>query len=100
LWLSSLSDTVEAIRKLILPVLQRHGVVRAVLFGSVARGEARRESDIDLLIEFGGEKSLLNLVAVKMELEEVLGRSVDITTFNALHPALQEIVEQEQVTIL
>lgn len=55
------------------------GVKRAAIFGSFARGDATEESDIDLLIEFKGkEKSLLDLAALKIKLEESLGRNVDL----------------------
>ncbi len=95
-----LTKSIEEIRKLVVPVLQRHRVCRASLFGSVARGDAGSESDVDLLVEFEGERSLLDLVALKMDLEEVLGKTVDVSTYNSLHPALQETVLQEMVTIL
>ncbi len=81
-------------------MLKRHNVVRAAIFGSFARGEMKEDSDLDILVEFKGEKSLLDLVALKMELEEVLGREVDVLTYNSLHPFIREIVSKEQVVIL
>lgn len=73
---------------------------KAALFGSVARGEATEESDIDLLIEFEGRKSLLDLAGLKLELQELLRRRVDLLTYKSLHPLLKERILSEQEEIL
>lgn len=91
---------VKEVRDKIVPVLQRYDVVRAALFGSFVRGEMGEGSDIDILVEFGGEKSLLDLVALKMELEEILGRDVDVLTYKSLHPLMKSAVLKEQVVVL
>ena len=62
--------------------------------------EEREDSDIDILVEFEGEKSLLDLSGLKIELEEVLGRKVDVLTYNSLHPLLKERILEEQKAIL
>lgn len=90
----------EEIKDKIVPVLKRHDVVHAAIFGSFVRGEAKKGSDIDILVEFKGEKSLLDLVALKLELEELLGREVDVLTYNSLHPFIRETILKEQVAIL
>jgi hypothetical protein len=90
----------EEIKSRIIPVLRRYDVKRASFFGSFVRGEGRENSDIDILVEFEGEKSLLDLSGLKIELEEVLGRKVDVLTFNSLHPLLKERILEEQKTIL
>ncbi len=88
-------------RKRISRMLVEKGVKRASLFGSFARGDATDESDIDLLIEFKGKtKSLLDLAALKIHLEESLGRHVDLVTYNSLHPLLRDQILSEQVVIL
>jgi predicted nucleotidyltransferase len=81
-------------------VLKRFGVKRASLFGSSARGEDREDSDIDILVEFEVGKSLLDLAGLKIELEEVLGRRVDLLTFKSLHPLLKDKILKEQKPIL
>ncbi len=91
---------VEELRKKILPVLQRYDVVRASVFGSFVRGETQEDSDIDILVEFEGEKSLLDLAGLKIELEELLGRRVDILTYNSLHPLLKDKILTEQEAIV
>lgn len=91
---------IQEIRTKAAPVLRRHGVVRAALFGSQARGEATEESDFDFLVEFGGEKSLLDLAALQIELEEALGKEVDVLTYRSLHPRVKDKVLRDQVPLL
>jgi len=86
---------IEDFNRQIIPVLKRFGVKRASLFGSLARGEDREDSDIDILVEFEAGKSLLDLAGLKIELEEVLGRRVDLLTFNSLHPLLKDKILKE-----
>ncbi len=84
----------------IIPVLKSYDVKRAAIFGSYVRGEQEEGSDLDILVEFKGEKSLLDLVGLKIELEEVLGRNVDVLTYNSLHPLLRDRILDEQKVIL
>ena len=95
-----MSRAIEEIRNRITPVLRKHGVRRAGIFGSTARGEARPESDLDLLVEFEEGRSLLDLVDLRLVLEDLLGREADVVTYASLHPRLRERVLEEQVEIL
>lgn len=90
------------IEKRVAPVLRKYGVARAAIFGSYARGEERERenSDIDVLIEFKGDRSLLDLAGLKIELEEALGRKVDVLTYSSLHPLLRDRILSEQKVIL
>jgi hypothetical protein len=90
----------EALKRKITPVLKHHDVAHAAIFGSFAKGIAEEDSDLDVLVEFEGEKSLLDLVALQLELAEVVGRDVDVLTYRALHPRIKERVLREQVAIL
>lgn len=90
----------KELKSKITPVLKRYDVKRAAIFGSFVRGEQKEDSDIDFLVEFEGKKSLLDLVGLKIELEEVLGRKVDVLTYNSLHPLLKDRILQEQKVIL
>lgn len=92
--------SLEDIKQRIAPILRRHQVTRAAIFGSFAAGQPKQESDLDLLVEFDGEKSLLDLVALKLELEAALSREVDVLTYRALHPLIREKVLRQQVSIL
>jgi uncharacterized protein len=67
-----------------MPALRRMGVLRIGVFGSRARGVAREDSDVDVLVELEAGRDLLDLVAVKQHLESALGLPVDITTPSGL----------------
>ena len=88
------------IKNSILKVLERHDVKRASPFGSFAQGEQAEGSDIDLLVELSGQRSLLDLVGLKLELQEVLQMKVDVLTYNSIHPLLRDNILNEQVIIL
>ena len=89
----------EQIKSKALPILKNHGVARAALFGSVVREDRTAQSDIDILVEFGEGKTLLDLVGLQLELEEQLKANVDVVTYDALHPQLRAIVMKEQEPI-
>lgn len=98
--LISMVSQVEKYKEKILEKLKEHEVKRASLFGSIVREEMTSESDIDLLIEFNGTKSLLDLVRLKIELEELLKCKVNLLTYNSLHPLLKDQILAEQVELL
>ena len=91
---------IDEIKEKALPVLRRHDVLQAAVFGSVARGEATDKSDIDLLVTLPDDKSLLDLVRLELDLHEALGRKVDVLTYPSLHRRIREQIIKEQVTIL
>ena len=84
----------------ILLILKKADVCRAAIFGSYARGESAADSDLDLVVEFSKKKSLLDLVGLKLELEDLVRRKVDIITYNSIYPPLKPYIEKEQVRIL
>ena len=87
-------------KKTMLTVLKKHGVKKAALFGSVARRVATEDSDIDVLVEFGDGKSLLDLAGLKLDLQEAVGKEVDVVTYKSLHPLLRKRILNEQEVIL
>lgn len=95
-----MSQILDELKTKILPVLQHHDVIHAAIFGSFARGEERGDSDLDILVELKKGKSLLDLVALKLELEEVLKRKIDVVTYNSLHKRIRERVLEEQMPII
>lgn len=89
----------NSIKKQILPILIRQGVTKAALFGSAARGEMRKNSDIDLLVSIKKKKTLLDFVDLKLELEKKLERKVDIVEYGAIKPNLKDFILGEQMVI-
>ena len=77
--------------------LKTFGVKSLILFGSVARDEARTDSDVDLLVEFERPIGLFAFVRLKRYLEEILDSSVDLGTPNSLKPYLREPVCREAI---
>jgi predicted nucleotidyltransferase len=95
------SYTIGRIKKKVLPILKRHSVKRAAIFGSFARGEAKAKSDVDILIEYRSKnKSLFDLVDLKSELENSLDRKVDLITYNSIYWRIRDRILAEQVVIL
>jgi predicted nucleotidyltransferase len=90
----------EDIKRKALPILKRHGVARAGVFGSVVRGEETDDSDIDILVEIERRMSLLDFVGLKIELEEALGRKVDLGEYAAIKPIIKDDILSEEVAIL
>lgn len=90
---------IQTIRTKVTPVLENEGVTKAAVFGSHATGEARQNSDVDLLVEFGSRKSLFDLVGLKLELEKVLKKKVDLLTYRSIHHLLRNIILNEQIVI-
>ena len=83
----------------ILKLAEQRGARNLRVFGSVARGEAKDTSDLDLLVEWEPGRSLLDHVALKQDLEDLLGVSVDIGSERGLHWFIRDNVLQEAVPL-
>lgn len=88
-------DLLPTHREAILELARSYGARNVRVFGSVARGEAGAESDIDLLVEVEKGTTLLDVVALWQDLEELLGRRVDLLTEGGLSPYLREAIVAE-----
>ena len=73
----------------ILRLVDHHGAHNVRIFGSVARGQTDADSDLDLLVEFDADRSLLDRIALMQDLKDLLGIDVDVVTQRALHRDLQ-----------
>ena len=91
---------VEDIKRKALPILKRYGATRAGLVGSAARGEETGDSDVDILVEIERRMSLLDFVGLKIELEEALGRKVDLGEYSVVKPIIAEQILREEIPIL
>ena len=86
-------------REEILRIAARRGARNVRVFGSVARGEAGPGSDVDFLVEMDSGRSLMDFGALLMDLEELLGRKVDLVEVGGLHELLAEDVLREAVPL-
>ena len=92
--------TLSDIKKKAVPILKKNDIVKAGVFGSYARGEAKKKSDIDFLIKIKGKKSLLDIVGIQLDLHEVLKRKIDLLEYEEVHPRLKKQIFDEEVRIL
>jgi len=90
----------EEIKRKALPILEKYGVSRAGIFGSVVRGEDTADSDVDILVEIERRMSLLDFAGLKIELEEALGRKVDLGEYDAIKEIIKDNVLNEEVALL
>lgn len=83
----------------LIDVCRRNDVSMVGIFGSMVRGEAKKNSDIDLIVRFSKRKSLLFMVRLERELAETLGRKVDLLTENSISPYMREQVLREMQVV-
>jgi len=95
----NLTDLRHAQRASILQIAAHYGAHNLRVFGSVARGEARPDSDLDLLIELDPGRTLLDQVALGQDLEDLLGCKVDLVEPAGLHWYIRDRVLQEAVPL-
>jgi predicted nucleotidyltransferase/DNA-binding XRE family transcriptional regulator len=86
-------------RRRLLNAAEKHGVSRLRVFGSLARGEAKSASDIDLLVDLKPGRTLLNLAAFRREAAEILDLPVDVATVDMLKERIRDEVLSEAVPL-
>ncbi|TAL63400.1 MAG: hypothetical protein EPN85_00145 [Bacteroidetes bacterium] len=91
---------IQAIITSSLPVLKKYNVKKAALFGSVVRGDAKPTSDIDMLIDPPDHFSLFDLAGLKVDLEEILHRTVDVVEYQSIKPMLKDSILKYEYPIL
>jgi len=94
-----ISEIISSQRDAILAAAARHGVTSIKVFGSVARGDARDDSDFDFLVEVGPRHSPFFPGGLVLDLEEILGRRVDVVEPEGLHRLLRDRVLREAVPV-
>lgn len=92
-------EQVRSQREAILGVAAKHGARNVRIFGSVARGEAGPQSDVDVLVDFEPGRSLLDLVGFGQDLEELFGCSVDVVTDGGISPYMEANILREAVPL-
>ena len=95
------NKNINKIKNKILPILKKHNVKKAGIFGSYARGEEKKNSDIDILVEIkDDEMSLLDFIRLGREFEEILGKKVDLVEYDAIKPLIREQILKEEIKII
>lgn len=95
----NLENLIKSNRDEILAIANRHGARKIFIFGSVARGEARPDSDIDFLVEMEPGSSIFDLGGLLFDLQQTLGVNVDVVTTEGLRPRLREKVLADAVEL-
>jgi predicted nucleotidyltransferase len=96
---SPIDETIREKRDAILRIAAKHGATQVRLIGSVARGQARPDSDVDLLVSWSEGTSLLDQAALMLELESLLGRKVDIASDGWVKPSIRESVYRDAIAL-
>ena len=92
---TTIRQRLDALKPQVLAVATRHGASNLRVYGSIATGHEHTDSDLDLLVDLPEEQSLLGVISLRQDLEDLLGCSVDVTEAETLHPLIRaEILEQ------
>ncbi len=94
-----IKETIKANRNEICRLAKQHGALNVRLFGSVARGEAKPGSDVDLLVDVAAQTSSWFPAGLILDLERLLGRRVEVVTERGLHDDLREKVLSEAIPL-
>lgn len=94
----TIQKLLEEKREEILSLAAQHGARNIRIFGSVARGEAKADSDVDFLVEMESGRSLLDRIALIQDLEDLLERKVDVANVKGLREFWRERILQESIT--
>jgi uncharacterized protein len=94
-----LDKVVKERREEILRIAASHGARDVRIFGSLARSQAGPDSDLDILVKLDPGRSLLDIVAIKQDLEDLIGCEVDVVTQAAISPYIREGVLRESVSL-
>lgn len=95
----SIRELLQSKREKILQIAARHGARKVRVFGSVARGTARRGSDIDFLVEMDEGRSLLDHAALILDLERLLKRPVDVASERGLRPPVRKEILKDAIAL-
>ena len=84
----------------IVKVLKKYGIKKAGVFGSIARGESGKKSDVDILVKTPKEIGLFDFVGIKLDLQDELGKKVDLVEYKCIRPELKESILGSEVRII
>lgn len=91
--------TIPELKNIVAPVARKHGVRRVTVFGSYGRGEATEHSDVDLCIDKGSLRSMLQLIAFQQDMEDALKGPVDVVTSDSRDQRFLEGIRKDEVLL-
>lgn len=100
IFINMIDTNVNEIKEKVTPILKQANITKAALFGSQVRGDMTVNSDIDILVDIPRGTTLLDLVGIKQDLENILNKKVDLITYNSIHPKLKDSILSNQYPIL
>lgn len=96
---ASIRERLALLRPAVLEVAQRYGATNLRVFGSVVLNQEQEDSDLDLLVDLPASQSLLALVGIEQDLEQLLGCPVDVAEPDSLHPLIRAEVLQQALVL-
>jgi len=87
------------IQKKVAPILKEYNITKAGIFGSYARGDFKKKSDVDILIELDDKYDILELIGIKLKLEKILKKKVDLVEYATIRKELKKNILKEEVRI-
>lgn len=90
---------ITLIKQLVSPIFDKYGVIRASLFGSIARGEGSEKSDIDFLIDTVRGTTLFDMAGMQIDLEKSLKKPVDLVTYRSINPLIKKYILKDELLI-
>ena len=93
------SAELNYIKEKSLPELKKAGVLRSAIFGSFARGDANKKSDVDFLVELPKGASLIDFIRLKQSLESSLGKRIDLVTYRSISKFLKKEILRNQIPL-
>ena len=92
-------NTIDQVKQKTEPIFKQYGVIRASVFGSVARGEARLDSDVDFLVDIQRPHGIVQFIALKRRLEDVLKQPVDLIEYGAIKSSFADDIMKDATVI-
>jgi len=93
-------EEIKKIKKKIIPILKKNKIKRAGIFGSYARGEQTKNSDVDILVDIPKKVNLLGVIKIKILLEKAIDKKVDLIEYDYIHPLIKKTALKEEVRII
>ena len=96
----NMENSIEGIKKKIIPVLKEYKVKKAGIFGSYARGEHKKKSDVDILVKTDNKMGLLEFIDLKLTLQKSVKRKVDLVEYETIKKELKKQILNDEIRIL